>query len=534
MNNYAVPGFKISFPEGFKRRGDFPYLNIDMPRTNGNKLTLTLLSKSTNFEDEFKLKLDPSKIVGDPEAYAYLVKCTNQPRAHFVASGPQFYHEVIRAGDYHTIPGAKEMLVKVYDMVRVFYYWKILIPVKNRVVEIMADVTCYDRTIINGIKDAPEGLVKLENTWRPIIDSLEFDPAVIAELPDVYEMGKNGPQTTYSGKGLKLSYPKNLNRKGDIFEFSLQNNVTGSSLELNLSPLSFDELYGDSSYSINPRNIQSEAKSEGVVQLENLRFGDYHKFPGAKELLRRVVMDTGDVSLWWGLLIPVGGRALKISIDSAGLAENTEDTWQPIIDSIELDEEIISKLPDERGIPRHSWKKATAGQSQHFNTEFTAQDHFVGLHSSKSNLFTKAEIEDEEQDEESGTVGLMVGLLEKLWIKTNKRLLLSIRTDPIGVPVDFYLSTDSPDENDPAWDEIIEGFINFSAGKIFASDCLTDDDPALEIVLPQKGIYKFRVYYGGLKSTGFTEGEHWQIYLWPTDETIESNEMKVIKAFENS
>ena len=30
--------------------------------------------------------------------------------------------------------------------------------------------------------------------------------------------------------------------------------------------------------------------------------------------------------------------------------------------------------------------------------------------------------------------------------------------------------------------------------------------------------------------------ESWKIYLWPTDEkeTIESNEIKVIKAFENS
>ena len=205
---------------------------------------------------------------------------------------------------------------------------------------------------------------------------------------------------------------------------------------------------------------------------------------------------------------------------------------------------IILKSSAYPEIAQYSWEKGNAGQKQHFQTKFSAKNNFVGLHSYKNNLSTTTarKLFTRDEQKESLVTDTLAGmlkqkltktkmaLLKKKWSKTDEKLLLYITTDPIGVPVDFYLNTDPPDENDPIWDQVIEGFINFSTGKLFASDELLSD-PRLEIILPQKGIYKFRVYYGGLDYKLSEVEEHWQIYLWPTDETKESNEIKVIKAF---
>ena len=502
MVEYSVPGFKMSFPENFKRKGKFPYVTIREVKTK-DKLSIILLSRRTNFEDECKLKLDPALTGNKSKSLMRIIR-----------------HEVIRAGEYCAFVGAKEKLIsKIFvEDLTLQYYWTILIPVKNRVVEVLVVVNGQR---MSGPNDNFAGLNELESTWRPIIDSLEFEADIVADIPDTSETVQNAYKRVYSFKGWKLSYPETLKVSGDTFYFILEHPVTKGMLSISILLDTFDydfnAWYNDSSCRVNPKNIKALRRSTAESQQDTLRIGDFPKFPKAKEILLRDVDYLGFIKYSWELLLPIGKRIVSITAMSDDLVE-MEDVWQPIVESIEFDPVRIDKLPSIPETPKFSWKKSTSGRPQRFHYELDIDMSFVGLCDSQIELSPKYFLNSFEAVE------------GKKFAKVSRQLMLETYYELGVLPVDFYLNTDPPAENDPAWDQIIEGFINLSSGKLFVNDSF-DDDPSLEIVLPQKGIYKFRVYYGGLDYKLSEVEEHWQIYLWLTDETKETNEIKVIKAF---
>ena len=503
MKDYSVPGFKVSFPKSFKRRGDFPYLTITNHQTRST-VSIILLNRSATYADEFKIKLEPTNV--------WRTQYDCDP-AEDVGFSMKRLHEVIRSGNYAKFPGAIERLSKSnIQNVQIFYHWAILIPINNRLIE------------VRGMINALEGPAEMDNLWQPIIDSMEFDQDIIDDLPDLFEKMANAKKIEFISDILKISYPEKCKYKNG----TITNISTKGSLEIAFFPPDVPggrSMYGlEYDIRVNPKSIENNQNQQEKLQI--IRAGNYDKFPNGKELLRRTIFNSGHVEYLWTVLMQVENRAIRIQTLSKDLSE-IEYLWKPIVDSMELNYKNVGQLFDPECKPAPcNWEKTIIGQTQHFHIGFTGQDHFVGLSGLNGSLFTESEIDD--------CFDCVVNLVEEKWNKIDERLLLYIATDPLEIPVDFYLNTDSPDENDPTWDQVIEGFINCSVGKLFASSSMGADAPSLEITLPQKGIYKFRIYYGGLDYKLSEVGEHWQIYLWPTDETIESNEIKVIKVFKRA
>ena len=547
MIEYSVPGLKLSYPKNLTRKGNFPYLTINNSKS-GSTLSIILLNKQTTYENEFKIKLDPANIWDmrdirkqNPENFKdadvnRLLDAHETAKPGETTMGET--HELIRAGNYDKFPGAVERLLRTNKQnLQFFYRWEILIPINNRLIEIRAQINA----LLQGMDEAgnfiwmpPTDPLKfnpyeIENIWQPIIDCLEFNSDIIDALPDQFEGMANSKKIDYSTDLMKMSYPEGCKYEESDIINTVINIVSGSSLDITIFPGNIGS--GGSNFynmeyeeKVNPRSLEKRWK-DPTAKCEIIRSGDYNKFPAGKEILLRSISGNGTFNYWWILLILIENCAIRIQAESNDLAE-MDYVWQPLVESMELNHESIAKFSYKAPKrPQCSWEKSTEGQSEHFNFEFSTLEHLVGLYATKGKLFTKSELEDD---------ALTMNLIEEKWDKKNKRLLLSIITDTLALPVDIYLNTDPPAENDPAWDQIIEGFIDFSAGKMLAEDSYDDSVPSLEIVLPQKGIYKFRIYYGGLDCEFSEVEEHWQIYLWPTDETIESNEIKVIKAFENS
>ena len=486
MVEYSVPGFKMSFPENFIVKGQLPCIYLKDSVTY-DFMEITLLDKNTNFEDECQSQFNPDN-TWEHEIYTGYYKYITSPV------------KVIKLGDCSTHPGAKERWygVEKYETYeQEIKTWLLLIPVEERII-------CIN------IPGTGTG-TRLGLEWQQIIDSMEFSPDLIADIPGCLDEIKNSLKLKYSSKSLQVIYPEIMIRKGNISSFKITHPVlTKNDLLLKL-------------YKDEVPVITDPSSCPSSLRQELIRKGDSCQFYGGRESIIKYTAYNGNIFYTWELLVPIGKYWVYIVVYSYTLKE-LETIWKPIVESIEFNTTVISKLPDEEDARKQNWKKTTEGQSQYVHIEFSTLEHFVGLYAAKGKLFTKSELDDDT---------VIINLIEEKWYKKNKRLLLSISTDPLCLPVDIYFNTDPPAENDPAWDQIIEGFINLSAGKMFIADGYYDSDPSLEIVLPQKGIYKFRIYYGGLSPKTFTE-EHWQIYLWLTDETIETNEIKVVKAFKKA
>ena len=559
MIKYNTNGLKLSYPKILTHRGDFPYLTINSPKS-GSSLSIILLNKQTTYENEFKIKLDPANIWDwhptedqrqaniknvvdtlciDRDDYLKSLMNANEIAYSGEQTGAE-PHELIRAGNYDQFPGAVERLSRPD-----FYKWEILIPINNRLIEIRAEID----VLLQGIDDEgnfiwmpPEDPLQfnpyeMENIWQPIINSLEFDQNIIDELPDLFEGMANSKKIDYSDDLVKMSYPEGCQYKRKV----ITNTVSDNSLNMEFFPADLmvmnTKVGGSCRYDmeytemVDPKSMHKRWK-DPTVKREIIRSGDYSKFPAGKELLFRSISSEGSVSYMWILLFMIEDCAIKIEATSEDLPE-MDYVWQPMVESMEFDHENVAKFSyNNQKIPQCNWEQFIEGQSQHFYFEFYYRSYFVGLYDANINLFTPDEIADAWE--------VTIDLTEKKWNKIDKRILLGVETVPCPneLPVDFYLNTKAPNanSNSPNWDRVIEGFIDCSSGKLIVSDNTNescDRGPVLEIVLPKKGIYKFRVYYTGLDYMDINSDveEHWQIYLWATDETIECNEIKVIKAF---
>jgi len=87
----------------------------------------------------------------------------------------------------------------------------------------------------------------------------------------------------------------------------------------------------------------------------------------------------------------------------------------------------------------------------------------------------------------------------------------------LTVPVRVDLLDTRPDDDFDGWDHVAEASLDASSGQIVIAGCV-DYFPEAKRLPVSPGIYRVRVYYGGLNilSEDDSDGEdHYHVVLWP-------------------
>lgn len=253
-----------------------------------------------------------------------------------------------------------------------------------------------------------------------------------------------------------------------------------------------------------------------------IRAGDYENIPGAKEVFTKTNPTFDTIQYQWKLLIPLNKRFMFVEL--TGLYDDNDrsipidltefnEVWIPIVESMRFDVDEINKLPD-YPIVEKNWTKIS-DKPKRFKHTVTAADGFVSLYDSEISFFDK---EDEGWVAEIDAQNVPAG-----FIKMPQRLILfSFDGDNFQIPVTFYLGADAPTPD--KWLRVIEGLLGTDSGIFYFGG----EEPDVKIKV-QKGVYKFRVYFGLKGKTGDETAEYWHIYLWPSEEK-ENNDVATIKA----
>jgi hypothetical protein len=117
------------------------------------------------------------------------------------------------------------------------------------------------------------------------------------------------------------------------------------------------------------------------------------------------------------------------------------------------------------------------------------------------------------------------GDLSRSWDAEAMTRLLAVAPDVIGVrtarnmivPVKVKILDSSPPDDFTFWDQVVEASINISSGRVVIAGC-TDYFPDAMCIPVEPGIYRVRIYYGGLASIsedGLEGEDHYQVVLWP-------------------
>lgn len=340
--------------------------------------------------------------------------------------------------------------------------------------------------------------------------------------------------SNYSCSGLTLSYPDKFRIKRDFPDLIIVNPQMGTELKVSL-------LYEGGTYErsyflyIDTSNERVYDGKENKV----IRTGDYSVFPGSKELLvQHVGLQSCTFSYY--VLVPVGNRLLTISVtgifsdynwDSFEMIlQEIDDTWAPIIKSIQFDAEIINGLTDEDDeavVERRDWTKP-GKKPKRFKYNFSPMYSYVGLYDSKTTLFDADESGPDDDDFEDIVLDLVE---EKIIKKPGKLFLYPVETND-DVEATFFLGAEMPDMNEAKWDHVVEGNLAVASGVLCAASD-ANGDAELKIKLAN-GVYSFRIYFSRLNRAKFDDKpEQWQVFLWPADSGKETEELKIMKKYKN-
>ena len=319
----------------------------------------------------------------------------------------------------------------------------------------------------------------------------------------------------YSFKGFKVYYPDNLKIKGNYLSQQIYD------------PKS-DIIY--LRFGLNPSEIPFEvfAKSFGDYDSDNghtiIRKGNYTKFPEALEVYFSTDYGNNYMTYTWQLLIPLKNRCMTVTLradfpdanmNKAERLRCFHDVWVPIVESMKFDIDEIIKLPNYPAVEKN-WTKIS-GKPKHFKQVISPGEGYVGLYDSGVGFY--------DEDDEGWATEIDNENVSAGFIKMDQRLIIFPRNaDGSDLPVDFYIAAEAPEAD--KWFRVIEGLIGADSGKL----CFGEENPDV-IIKMQKGVYKFRVYFG-MKGTIDDGGEYWRIYFWPTDEK-ETNDVKIIKNGKN-
>lgn len=316
----------------------------------------------------------------------------------------------------------------------------------------------------------------------------------------------------YSSECVEFDYPNNFRKKGDFPHIIIKKPKSSDNLSLLLITRGIDFIW-QYNYSYNPERIKFTPDIKG----ELIRAGDYIIFPGAKEIIIKITYPRGNIAFYWDILVQIQDRIIEISISVDEDPSSLDTIWKPIVDSIKLNEEAITKFRDE-DIQVHDWTKETQ-KPRHFKYGFASE--LVAIYDASLKMFE--ERDDGNDEEYLDIVDFSVDLFEKNFSKYDKRLLFRPTKDIISLPTTFYLNTKAPTEK--GYSYIIEGLFGIDSGKVYVN---SGEGPELEINM-KPGVYKFRVYWGEYNAEDAEE--YLRIYFWPTDEP-ETNEVKIIKPYE--
>jgi hypothetical protein len=120
------------------------------------------------------------------------------------------------------------------------------------------------------------------------------------------------------------------------------------------------------------------------------------------------------------------------------------------------------------------------------------------------------------------------GDLSDSWALGATENLLAIAPGTIGVgtvrnmtvPVTVEISSEAPSEAWTTWDQVNECSIRISSGRIVVAGC-TDYFPEAARIEVNPGVYRARIYYGGLGTLNESQldgRDCYKVVLWPGDE----------------
>jgi len=313
----------------------------------------------------------------------------------------------------------------------------------------------------------------------------------------------------YDINGLRCLYPDNLRKEYDFPFFSL------------LSPTNKKDIFtvGLVPVCISPNEHFYQMIDWPRVtnfkdrKIEVIRYGDFNKFAGAKEILVNAVTNYGSSNYTWDIVIPTGGRLIDVHIQCPSL-DTIEDIWAPIVHSIEFDPD---KFTDDNSInsspiKKYNWRKNS--KRKYFKHSFCIVFSSFIIYDSKRQI----DEEPPSYSEES---------FKNLKIFKQSQQATIFVSDDADLTVEFYLVNNPNDIDRMIWDHIVEGIISLPSGKLFA---MSDVEHEVEVLM-DKGNYKFWVCYGGLDFTK-NDQEYCAIYFGETNEE-ENNDIKIIKDFRN-
>lgn len=121
------------------------------------------------------------------------------------------------------------------------------------------------------------------------------------------------------------------------------------------------------------------------------------------------------------------------------------------------------------------------------------------------------------------------------WGKQLVEDMIAVATGIVGigtarnthVPVQISVFSTQPDDDFAGWDQVVEATIEVPSGRLIIAGP-SDYLPDVQRLPVIPGVYRIRVYYGGLDTIsedGLKGNDRYQVFLWPDEESS----LKILK-----